>query len=67
MTMQQNSLAITQKTAGSLAGSRSTALVGAMMSAVLGLVIIWGVGFSHVEVLHNAAHDTRHSNAFPCH
>ena len=33
----------------------------------LGLVIIWGVGFSHIDVLHNAAHDTRHSNAFPCH
>ena len=67
MSMQHNSLAITQKTAGSVAGSRSTALVGAMMSAVLELVIIWGVGFSHIDVFHNAAHDTRHSNGFPCH
>jgi cobalt transporter subunit CbtB len=65
--MQHNSLAITQPTAGSVAGSRSTTLVGALMSAFLGLVIIWGVGFSHIDVLHNAAHDTRHSNAFPCH
>jgi cobalt transporter subunit CbtB len=67
MSMLHNSLAITQKTAGSVAGSRSTTLVGAMMSAILGLVIIWGVGFSHIDVFHNAAHDTRHSNAFPCH
>jgi cobalt transporter subunit CbtB len=67
MTMQHNSLAITPATTGSAAGSRSTTLVGAMMSAVLGLVIIWGVGFSHIDVFHNAAHDTRHSNAFPCH
>jgi cobalt transporter subunit CbtB len=29
--------------------------------------VVWGVGFSHIEALHNAAHDTRHSNAFPCH
>jgi cobalt transporter subunit CbtB len=25
------------------------------------------VGFSHLGAFHNAAHDTRHSNAFPCH
>ncbi|WP_205547668.1 CbtB domain-containing protein, partial [Pseudomonas carnis] len=23
--------------------------------------------FSHIEAVHNAAHDTRHSAAFPCH
>jgi cobalt transporter subunit CbtB len=37
------------------------------MSAVLGLFIVGFVGFSHLEVVHNAAHDTRHSLAFPCH
>jgi cobalt transporter subunit CbtB len=25
------------------------------------------VGFSQIDVVHNAAHDVRHSNAFPCH
>jgi cobalt transporter subunit CbtB len=25
------------------------------------------VGFSHIDVVHNTAHDVRHSNAFPCH
>jgi cobalt transporter subunit CbtB len=35
--------------------------------ASLGLFMLWGVGFSHIEALHNAAHDTRHANAFPCH
>ena len=67
MSMQHNSLAISQTTTGSVAGSRSTTLVGAMMSAILGLVIIWGVGFSHMSIAHNAVHDTRHSSAFPCH
>ena len=66
MSMQHNSLAITQP-ARTDAGGRSATLAAAMMSAFLGLVIIWGVGFSHIDVFHNAAHDTRHSNAFPCH
>ena len=37
------------------------------MSAIFGLFIVGFVGFSHLEVVHNAAHDTRHSLAFPCH
>ncbi|MEV4610612.1 CbtB-domain containing protein [Neorhizobium sp. LMR1-1-1.1] len=37
------------------------------MSALLGLFMVGFVGFSHLEVVHNAAHDTRHSLAFPCH
>ena len=65
--MQQNSIAIAGASAGSVGGSRSNTLVGALMAGFLGLVLIWGVGFSQVAALHNAAHDTRHSNAFPCH
>ncbi|HWA45235.1 MAG TPA: CbtB domain-containing protein [Hypericibacter adhaerens] len=37
------------------------------MAALLGVFLIFGVGFSHVSAFHNAAHDVRHSNAFPCH
>lgn len=39
----------------------------ALMAMVLGLFVIGMVGFSHIDVVHNAAHDVRHSNAFPCH
>ena len=49
------------------AADRAEAITGAVMAAMLGLVVVWGVGFSHMEVVHNAAHDTRHANAFPCH
>jgi len=42
-------------------------LVAAAMAALLGAFLLWGVGFSHSDVLHNAAHDTRHSVGFPCH
>ena len=39
----------------------------AVLAMGLGLFIIGIVGFSHIDVIHNAAHDVRHSNAFPCH
>lgn len=52
---------------GSHLSSRSDALVAAVFAALLGGFLIWGVGFSHIDVIHNAAHDTRHSIGFPCH
>ena len=34
---------------------------------LLGLVVLYAVGFSTVPQAHNAAHDTRHASGFPCH
>jgi cobalt transporter subunit CbtB len=51
-------------TAAALTASRA---IPVFMAALLGVVIIGGVGFSHIEAVHNAAHDYRHSMAFPCH
>ncbi|MGE6743391.1 CbtB domain-containing protein [Allorhizobium pseudoryzae] len=45
----------------------SSTLLQAVFAASLGLFIVGFVGFSHAEAVHNAAHDTRHANAFPCH
>jgi cobalt transporter subunit CbtB len=39
----------------------------AALAMALGIFIVAMVGFSHIDVVHNAAHDVRHSNAFPCH
>ena len=36
-------------------------------AALLGMLVLMGVGFAPMDVAHNAAHDTRHSFAFPCH
>jgi cobalt transporter subunit CbtB len=52
---------------GSQISSRSDTLAAAIFAALLGAFVIWGVGFSRIDVLHNAAHDTRHSTGFPCH
>ncbi|WP_166363083.1 CbtB domain-containing protein [Pseudomonas akapageensis] len=42
-------------------------LVVAISAAILGACLVYFAGFSHIEAVHNAAHDTRHSSAFPCH
>jgi cobalt transporter subunit CbtB len=47
--------------------SRTGALAAAMILAVFGAVFIYGIGFAGADVLHNAAHDARHANNFPCH
>lgn len=56
----------TSSTLGTVATTQ-TGVLPLLMAAFLGLVIIGTVGFSHMEVLHNAGHDYRHSMAFPCH
>jgi cobalt transporter subunit CbtB len=53
--------------AGSRISSPSDTLAGAIFAALLGGFLIWGVGFSHIDFVHDAAHDTRHSTGFPCH
>jgi cobalt transporter subunit CbtB len=56
----------TATTAPALTGQASRSLQ-AVIAVCLGLFIVGFVGFSHLQVVHNAAHDTRHANAFPCH
>ncbi|BBP81079.1 CbtB domain-containing protein [Pseudomonas sp. No.21] len=45
----------------------SKRLAIAIGASLLGLSLVYFAGFSHIEAVHNAAHDTRHSSAFPCH
>ncbi|WP_339473303.1 CbtB domain-containing protein [Pseudomonas fluorescens] len=42
-------------------------LTAAIFASILGAGLVYFAGFSHIEAVHNAAHDTRHSAAFPCH
>lgn len=49
-------------------GSVSTGIVAAAAAAILlGVFLVLGTGFSHSQTIHAAAHDSRHSFAFPCH
>lgn len=44
-----------------------SAVLPALCAAVLGLALIFAAGFAETHVLHNTAHDARHSAGFPCH
>ena len=46
---------------------RLAATAPALFAIILGTLLLYGVGFAQPEAIHDAAHDSRHSLAFPCH
>ena len=42
-------------------------LTAGVLAMLLGLFFLLGAGFVQAEVIHNAAHDSRHALSFPCH
>lgn len=44
-----------------------TRIIPALLAAALGLALTGVAGFAETPMLHNAAHDSRHASAFPCH
>ena len=44
-----------------------SALAQNIAALTFGAVILFAVGFVPMDAAHNAAHDTRHAMAFPCH
>lgn len=63
-------MSIISSTRHATASSTSTLsqrLVAAIGASILGACLVYFAGFSHIGAVHNAAHDTRHSSAFPCH
>lgn len=51
----------------SAATSRAEMALPVVLALLLGTFLVYGAGFAHPEALHNAAHDSRHAFAFPCH
>ena len=49
------------------AGLIDTRRLAGVAALLLGLLFVGGVGFAGPQAIHNAAHDGRHSMAFPCH
>lgn len=58
--MQQNSKAVGRP-------QTHVAIIPAVSAILLGVFLVLGTGFAHSDTIHNAAHDSRHSFAFPCH
>jgi cobalt transporter subunit CbtB len=49
------------------AGLSIAALAAPAVALLLGAFVLIGAGFAPIAMIHNAAHDARHSFAFPCH
>lgn len=47
--------------------SSTERLTAGLIALVLGMGLLAGVGFAGSNLVHNAAHDTRHAIGFPCH
>ena len=47
--------------------SRSAVVMLAVLAILLGVFMVFGTGLVQISAAHNAAHDTRHALAFPCH
>lgn len=59
---------LTQDSSFSIAGlSAQERAVTGIIAALLGMFMLYGVAFAHSDILHNAAHDTRHAITAPCH
>jgi cobalt transporter subunit CbtB len=47
--------------------AKTATLAPTLLTIMLGAFILFGTGFVQINAAHNAAHDSRHSFAFPCH
>lgn len=55
-------------TTQTLTGARADAgLATILFVAFIGAMLLFTAGFANSALMHDAAHDTRHSTGFPCH
>ncbi|MCF3640884.1 CbtB-domain containing protein [Rhizobium sp. TRM95111] len=47
--------------------SSSDRVVAGLAALLIGAFLVFGAGLANSAVLHDTAHDTRHSYGFPCH
>jgi cobalt transporter subunit CbtB len=59
------STSATLQTATTAGASERTRTI--VVAALLGLGLVFMTGFAPAMALHNAAHDFRHTQNFPCH
>jgi cobalt transporter subunit CbtB len=50
-----------------LAAQPGRRIATAAFSLLFGVFLLYFVGFARSDMLHNAAHDTRHAITTPCH
>ena len=57
----------THPTADAHIAERLSPKLAAVLAIVFGAFLMFGAAFAQPAAIHNAAHDGRHSFAFPCH
>jgi cobalt transporter subunit CbtB len=63
---RKNEMTVTAHAIAPSAPKRETRVL-AVLTLAAGLAVVYLTGFAHSATVHNAAHDTRHAMAFPCH
>ncbi|MCP8893694.1 CbtB-domain containing protein [Shinella daejeonensis] len=51
----------------SISLTQSDRLTAGVIALIIGAFLVFGAGLANSSVLHDTAHDTRHSYGFPCH
>ncbi|HTV32593.1 MAG TPA: CbtB domain-containing protein [Methylocella sp.] len=62
-----NAKTLDQSVADAAPVARAESLKAAFVGFFFGCMLIYAMGFAHPSLLHNVAHDWRHSMNFPCH
>ena len=65
--MTNNTISSSMTEAQTSTGSKASVRAACATVFLIGATLVFLVGFAHSATLHNAAHDTRHGLAFPCH
>lgn len=60
-------LNLTAEKTKTIQAAKIETLKAASLAFLLGVLLIYGIGFSHIEAVHDLAHDSRHALSFPCH
>ncbi len=60
-------LNLTAEKTKTIQAAKVETLKAASLAFLFGALLIYGIGFSHIEAVHDAAHDSRHALSFPCH
>ena len=58
-------MAVTNASVVSL--SLNDRMIAGLLSLCIGAFLVFGAGLANSAVLHDTAHDVRHSFGFPCH
>ena len=61
------SIAVAEAIAEPVDAGRHRAVASGVVVVLLGAFLLLGTGLAQPNLLHEAAHDTRHGFAFPCH